>query len=151
MHRTQPARGFTLIEIMFTVAIVGILAAIAYPSYTQYIQRAARADARTILLEASQWMERNYTLTQNYSVNASNGQPINTAVLTAIGLNQSPRNGAARYVISFTAAPTANAFTLQAVPTGAQVTDTRCGTLTLSNLQVRTKSGTGSIEECWAR
>lgn len=144
-------RGFTLIELMIIVAIVGVLAAIAYPAYTQYVVRAARADARVVLLEAAQWMERNYTLTQSYAINASNGAALTSAALTAIGLNRSPKTGAARYTISFTANPTATAFTLQAVPSGAQTSDTRCGTLSLDNLQRRDKSGTGTVEECWAR
>ena len=53
--------GFTLIELMITVAVVAILAAIAYPSYTGYVQRARRTDAKTVLLEAAQFMERVYT------------------------------------------------------------------------------------------
>jgi len=53
--------GFTLIEVMVVVAIVGILAAIAYPSYQEHVRRANRAEARGILLEMAQLLERNYT------------------------------------------------------------------------------------------
>lgn len=50
-------QGFTLIELMIVVAVIGILGAIAYPSYTEYVRRGHRADARAGLLQAQQWME----------------------------------------------------------------------------------------------
>jgi type IV pilus assembly protein PilE len=56
-HR-RPISGFTLIELMIVVAIVAILASIALPSYTSYIARARRADARTQLRQAAQFMQR---------------------------------------------------------------------------------------------
>ena len=55
-------KGFTLIEVMIVVAIIGILSAIAYPSYTEYIARGHRADARAGLLQAQQWLERAATV-----------------------------------------------------------------------------------------
>lgn len=62
----HPQQGFTLIEVMITVAIIGIVSAIAYPSYTEYIRRGHRADARAGLLQAAQWMERAATATGSY-------------------------------------------------------------------------------------
>ena len=59
-------RGFTLIELMIVVAIVGILSAIAYPSYAGYIRKGHRADARAGLLQAQQWLERASTATGLY-------------------------------------------------------------------------------------
>ena len=58
MQRRTTAQGFTLIELMITVAVVGILAAIAYPSYNEHVRKTRRADARAVLLVSAQWMER---------------------------------------------------------------------------------------------
>lgn len=143
--------GFTLIELMVVVAVIGILTAVAYPNYTSYVQRSHRAEMKAQLLGAGQWMERNYSLTQSYMIQA-NGQPINNAALAA-QLFYTPRDGTlanARYVVTFQVAPTANAYTLQAIPQGLQASDP-CATFRVDNRLVRTVTGTPGVAECWGR
>jgi type IV pilus assembly protein PilE len=67
LGRTRPGRGFTLIELLVAVAIVAILAAIAYPSYRSQISKTRRADAESVLMQAAQFMERTYTESGSYN------------------------------------------------------------------------------------
>lgn len=138
-------RGFTLIELMVVVAVVGILAAIAYPSYQNSIMKSHRAQAKACLLELSQYMERFYTTNMRYdqsSAGVANSLPAG-GCRTDGRLDQF-------YTISFSGQVTATGYTLQAVPQGVQVArDAQCGTLTINQSGVRTKSGTGSLSDCW--
>jgi type IV pilus assembly protein PilE len=139
MKKRVELRGFTLIELMIAVAIIGILSAIAYPAYQDYVRRSNRAEAQAILMENAQLFERFFTANNTY-VGAG------TAVLTT-AQSQSPKTGTAKYTISATT-ETASAFTLQAAPSGGY-SDPKCGTLTLNQVGTTTKSGTGSLSDCW--
>lgn len=129
----QSQRGFTLIELMITVAIVGILAAIAYPSYQQYVLRSHRATAQADLLELAQWMERNYTQTNSYALPAG--------VLPFI---TSPRTGGARYDLTVVIAGANQTFILTATPTAVQANDA-CGVLTINQQGVNS----AAAANCW--
>jgi type IV pilus assembly protein PilE len=133
-----------LIELMITVAIVAIVAAVAYPSYTSHVQKTRRATATACLTELSQWMERNYTTCLRYDVTGAGcGTALTSAQLPALAC-RNDLGGA--YTFSFTANPTASAYTLRAVPQGPQAGDTRCGTLTLTQTGAK---GAAAASGCW--
>lgn len=133
--RRRNVRGFTLIEVMIVTAIIAILATVAYPSYTQYIARGNRADARTTLLEAAQYMERQYSSQSQYQ----GALPARLQVSPA----GSPA-GQNRYTVTVTA--TVSAYTLTALPVRADA----CANLTLTNTGVKGRTGADlSVADCW--
>lgn len=141
MHCTTGKKrqhGFTLVELMIAVAIIGILGAIAYPSYVEHVRRGQRAEARTALLQAAQWMERGATATGLYPTSLP-------------GALQSVSSG--RYTISANIAADGSTFTLTATPSSS-ATDSKCGSFTLSNTGLRGANGTTTgdvVKECWGK
>lgn len=153
-------KGFTLIEIMITVAIVAILAAVAMPSYTSYVQRGNRADARNTLLAAAQRMEQNYNLAGRYDTLQDGTTAVNTAMLTTWGLNRSPSSGTQLYTISFNVAPDRTSYVLAATPvTGTVQANDTCGELRLTERSLKAAKGenpntagiarNANTAECW--
>ncbi|MFZ2305732.1 MAG: type IV pilin protein [Rhodoferax sp.] len=131
--------GFTLIEVMIVVAIVGILSAIALPSYRSYIERGDRASARAALLEAQQFMERFYATNNRFTTDvACTTSPALPARFTNVPEN-SPRYSLA--VVS-----DCNSYTLTATPLQ---TVSSCTNLTLTNTGVKGISGSGTVADCW--
>ena len=145
-QRPTLQQGFTLIELMIVVAIVGILSAIAYPSYAEYIRKGHRAEARAGLLQAQQWLERAATATGTYPLTAAFPDT----------LKKVPND---RYDIALAsptdavAADAGRTYRLTATPKGAQAND-KCGAYTLTHNGQRGAKGvtTGAIvTECWGK
>ncbi len=135
--------GFTLIELMIVVAIVGILIAVALPSYRNYVLRGDRAAARAGLMDAQLFMERFYATNNSFSRTV--GAVADDVALPARFVNVP--NDIPKYTVSLvTADIAANTFTLQAVPKGS---DPLCGTLTLKHTGEKGEGGTGTVADCW--
>lgn len=132
-------RGFTLIEIVIVLAIVGILAAITYPSYQDSIRKSRRADAKTALLEVAQREERFYSVNNQYT-NVLVGPA--GCVGAACGLNYTTATTPDGYYTLQLATTVVNgratAFTTSATPVAgrSQANDTTCGAAATAHLQI---------------
>ncbi len=138
-------KAFTLIELMVAVAIVGILAGIAYPSYQDSVMKSRRADAKGALLGLANAMERHFTETNSYlGVGMTDGDTGSPTIFSAT----SPVDGGTPYYNLTISAATADSYTLDATPIGAQANDP-CGTLSLTQTGVRSVSTALSVTDCW--
>lgn len=138
-------RGFTLIEVMITVAIIGILAAIAYPSYIEQVRKSRRADAKAALVTAAQTMERFYTENNSYAA-ATAGDAVGSTITDHAPTDRPHADRT--YDIALNPAPTATGFTITATRTGSQAGDTICGDYALTNTGVKSVT-VGSVANCW--
>ena len=146
--------GFTLIELMITVVVVGILAAIAYPSYTEYVFKSKRSDAKAGLVQLQLAQEKYRANCLQYATGLGTAMTCSSTVSTAdddahnlVGSTSSPDN---YYTLSISSA-NQTTYTLTATATGAQLGDTNCKTLSIN--QAGTKSSTNSSNAassgCW--
>ena len=143
-------RGFTLIELMITAAIIGILAAVAYPAYNSSVRKSRRADAKTALLDLAQREERFMSTANVYSDKPADlGYPGGTKFPMDI-----VSGSKAYYTLSVTAtAPTATTpawtFSGTATPIGDQLKD-KCGSFAIDQRGVQTVGGAGATAaDCW--
>lgn len=131
----------TLVELLIVVALLGVLTQVALPSYSQYVQRGHRAQARATLLLVGQWLERAATAQGTYPPTAS----VPPELLRVEG---------GRYTA--TAVTTTTTFTLTATPIGAQASDA-CGGFRLDHTGARSQQQVAgqrvpqSAEDCWNR
>jgi type IV pilus assembly protein PilE len=154
----NPQGGFTLIEIMITVIIIGILAAIAYPSYNKYVTDARRSDGIAGIMRLASALEKFNGSCGQYTATITAGVPVQPAC-SGLGLvgpplgNLSPDS---HYLLTIILTPDAatGAFTqyqINAAPLGLQATrDTECATLTLNSIGTKGISGgTKTAAYCW--
>lgn len=139
--KRQSSRGFTLLELMITVAVVAILASVAYPSYIQHIVRTHRSAVQSQMYAVANKQEQYLLDQRSYA-----------STLAALNMTL-PADVASRYTVTVAADMTTTppSYLVTATPIGAQLAnDTRCGTLTLDHLGVKTKSGTSAnVADCW--
>lgn len=147
----RPQSGFTLIEVMIVVAIIGILAAIGYPAYQEQVAKSRRADAQRALMEAEQYMRRFFSARDTFE-----------GASLPDGLATSPRKGSGPKAydiqliedgdaVETTTDASASSFTLRAERTGSMAND-RCGDLTITNTGVKTLSNNASgttVADCF--
>jgi type IV pilus assembly protein PilE len=119
-HRTS--RGVTLIELMVAVAILAIIAAVAYPSFSEQAARGKRAEARSLMLESTQWMERFYSENYRYDKNTAD---VAVATLYGAAYPQVPASGTKTYSLTLENVAAAT-YTLVAERSGSMASD-RCG------------------------
>jgi type IV pilus assembly protein PilE len=141
-------RGFSLIELMITVVIIGILASVAYPSYQEQVAKSRRTEASSALLSAAQALERYYSANGRYTTTSAG------STLPSVFLTKVPENGAAYYTITSSSA-SANAFTLRASRAGLMAND-GCGDFTLDetgSLAITDipMGSSKTISDCWRR
>lgn len=135
------ARGFTLIEVMITVAIVAILVSIAYPSYTQYIVRSNRSAASSLVMNLASRQEQYNLDVRQY-----------TDQLSLLGTPTIPIEIANNYNVTVTAdnslAPPV--YSITATPVNNQLArDTQCGFLKIDQKGLKTIGGTSTASSCW--
>ena len=128
-------RGFTLIEIMIVIAIIGIVITIGYPSLTEYMKKGRRAEIAGLLSEQAQILERHYSKNNRYT--------------DATGLS----SGNDFYTINLV--PTDQSFILTAVRrSGSSMATDKCGDFTINNTGVRSMlNATAGLttKDCWGR
>jgi type IV pilus assembly protein PilE len=137
--------GFTLIELVVAMVIAAILAAIAIPSYSSYVRKSRRTDAKTALLDIASLEERLYSTTNTYSSTPTD--------LGYTGANFPVTLGGRDYTVDITAVTQATStapafFSVTATAVNDQLNDTQCGTMTVTSTGVQSAS-TDNSGACW--
>jgi type IV pilus assembly protein PilE len=149
----RASRGFTLIELVVAMLIVSILAAIAIPSYSNYVRKARRVEAKNALLDIATMEERYFTSQQVYTQTWADLGYSGTGALTLPSGYYSVTNSAWGLATAPTAtsagSPATWSFTATAV--GDQLKDTNCKTFTVTSTgqQTSTDSSTATSTGCW--
>jgi type IV pilus assembly protein PilE len=152
MYAFKRFSGFTLIELMIVVAIIGILAGVAYPAYTDYVLRANRAEGKAGLLNLQLAQEKYRANCPQYADGIiSTGTPSCASGSHNLVFSTSSPNP--KYTFAITAG-TATTYTLTATPT---FTDAKCNVLgialdtSINQEATKTKTGTDTVANCWGK
>jgi type IV pilus assembly protein PilE len=137
-------RGMTLVELITAMLVVGILTAIAVPSYTSYMRKTRRADAKVMLTSSAQQLERCYTRINSYNDGTND---VNGSCPLPIGANSSGTYSLAIAFDTTAGLPAGQSYTLTATPLGKQALDTQCGNFIFNQMSQQTVS-TGATN-CW--
>ncbi len=134
----RPHRGVTLLEFIVAMVVVGILVAVAIPSYRQYEIRVNRTDATRELLAMAQRLERCFIRTNDY-------QLLDNAPTPCLTLPQYTPDG----TYAITGVINSSSFVLTATPQADQAVDADCAAFTLDQQSRRSVTGTGTAQGCW--
>lgn len=141
-------KGVTLLELMVVVVIIGIIAAIAFPSYTQFIIKSKRTSGSAVLLQVADRQQQFFMDNKQYATKFSSlGYGSDDMMINDDGTVVDASNSHRTYKIALSGA-TATTYTVEAIPQLAQASkDTDCGTLTLTSAGAKGQSGSG--DKCW--
>ncbi|GAB6390519.1 type IV pilin protein [Stutzerimonas marianensis] len=136
--KSNNSAGFTLIELMIVVIIIGVLAAIAIPSYQNYVVRSNRTEGLALLNEAAARQERFFSQNNRYATTTAE-----LGYASAASANN-------LYQLAIGNSATSVQYRMTVVPQGTQASrDTLCGTLGIDNTGAKSETGTGTVNDCW--
>lgn len=136
MQKWQASLGFTLLELIVTISLIGVLTALAYPSYQHYLLRGYRNDGKTALLDLGNRMEEYYLKNNSYQ----------GATLANVGESGNSTQGYYQLVIAST---TPTYYLLYAVPAQTNVKQDECGTLSYDSLGIKGSLDKDNAGSCW--
>lgn len=142
-HAAASAGGFTLIELMITVAVVAILGTIAATAYTSQVQHSRRTDGRSVVMDLAGREEKLFSTTNAYSALASD-----LGYATGVATTFPMVIGSGYYSVNIVVA-TPSSYLITATAINSQANDAECLTLGIDQTGTQYSTGTGTVQTCW--